>query len=318
MEKKTNWFSRVLIIILIVFIVALVICSFILGNPKFSLTNEIIFLILLLVFLALSEIFDNFSIGNLIIAKKEKHQKEIELKEVKAENKELHAQLISIVSNSITNQNMNIFGLSKDGWVQMAGVEQSESSTIEEEKEKDLTSDNIKSASDARKCCKDLQKIENLAIDRFCIQYKIPTLSVVKEVKFSNRVIEIDPIMERNAIFDAYYKSLQEELFIEVKVNFRPASMNMYNLYYLLSKIDYYRKANQLNAKMILILADLPESYRTVKHHFDKNEMISNIQETFAPAIKNNLLEIVQIELTENDLNLINSKNENQEIGSGD
>ena len=74
-----------------------------------------------------------------------------------------------------------------------------------------------------------LPKIEKLAIDRFCTQHKIPILSVVREVKFSNEFIGIDPIMDRNAIFDAYYKSLQEELFIEVKINFAPVSMNMYN-----------------------------------------------------------------------------------------
>lgn len=316
MEK--NRFSRVLIIILIIFIAALVISSFILGESKFSLTNEIILLILLLVVLALSEVFDNFSIGNLITAKKEKHEKEVELKEAKTENKELRAQLISTVSNSITNRNMNILGLTKDDWVQMAGVEQSESSAVEEKKEEDLVADNKSFADDARKRRRMLPKIEKLALDRFCTQYKIPILSVVREVKFSNEFIGIDPIMDRNAIFDAYYKSVQEELFIEVKINFTPASMNMYNLYYLLSKIYYYRKANQLHAKMVLIVPNLPESYWKDRWYSGISKVISNLQETFTPAIKNNLLEIVPIEITQSDLDIINKEIEKQEKGSGE
>lgn len=317
MEKKTNKFSRGLIVILIIFIAALVICSFVLGESRFSLTNEIIVLILLLVVLALSEVFDNFSIGNLITAKKEKHEKEIELKEAKTENKELRTQLISIVSNSITNRNMNIFGLSKDDWVQMAGVEQAESSAVEEKKEEDLSADNKSFIDDPQKRRRMFSKIENLALDRFCSEHKIPILSVVRKVKFSNEFIGIDPIMDRNAIFDAYYKSVQEELFIEVKINFTPVSMNMYNLYYLLSKIYYYRKANQLHAKMVLIIPELPESYRKDRWFSDISKVISNLQETFAPAIKNNLLEIVPIEITKSDLDVIN-KEIKQEKGSGE
>lgn len=318
MEKKTNWFSRVLIIILIIFIAVLVIGSFVLGEPKFSLSNEIILLILLLIVLALSEVFDNFSIGNLITAKKEKHEKEVELKEAKTENKELRTQLISIVSNSITNRNMNIFGLSKDDWVQMAGVEQAESTAVEEKKEEDLAADNKNFADDTRKRRRMLPKIEKLALDRFCSKHKIPMLSVVREVKFSNEFIGIDPIMDRNAIFDAYYKSVQEELFIEIRINFSSASMSMYNLYYLLSKVYYYRKANQLHAKVALIIPNLPESYWKDRWHSDASKIISNLQETFAPAIKNNLLEIVPIEITQNDLDIINKELEAEERGSGE
>ena len=129
-----------------------------------------------------------------------------------------------------------------------------------------------------------LPKIEKLAIDRFCTQHKIQILSVVREVK----------------------------------INFAPVSMNMYNLYYLLSKVYYYRKANQLHAKVVLILPNLPESYWKDRWYSSISKVISNLQETFAPAIKNNLLEIVPIEITQGDLDTINKEIEAQERGSGD
>lgn len=317
MESKTNWFSRVLIIILIIFIAVLVMGSFILGEPKFSLTTEIILLILLLIVLALSEVFDNFSIGSLITAKKEKHEKEVELNEAKTENRELRTQLISIVSNTITNRNMNIFGLSKDDLAQIAGVEQADPTAVEEKKEEDLAADKKNVADDFRKRRRMFPKIEKLALDRFCTDHKIPILSVVREVQFSNEFIGIDPIMDKNAIFDAYYKSTQEELFIEIKINFTLASVNMYNLYYLLSKVYYYRKANQLHAKVVLIVPNLPESYWNDRWHSDASNIISNLQKPFAPAIMNNLLEIVPIEITQNDLDIINKELETEERGSG-
>lgn len=315
MEKGTNNFSRGIIVILIIFIAVLIVSTFLWGETKFSITNEIIVLILLLVVLALSEVFDNFSIGNLITAKKEKREKEIELKEAKTENRELRTQLINIVSNSITNRNMNIFGLSKDDWVQMAGVEQAESAAVEEKKEEEVVVENRRCVEDSRKRHKVYSEIEKIALERFCAQAKIPILSVVRKVKFSNQFIGIDPIMERNAVFDAYYKSLQEEIFMEVKMNFMPAAMNMYSLYYLLSKVYHYRKANQLYAKMVLILPDLPESYYKDRTNYGGKNVTASLQETFAPAIKNNLLEIVLIEITQNDLDTINREIEEQEKG---
>lgn len=313
MEKKQNRFSRVLIVILTVFIAVLIISSFILGESKYSLTNEMILLILLLIVLSLAEIFDNFSIGNLFMAKKEKHEKEVELKEVKQENKELRTQLISIVSNSVTNQNMNVFGLSKDGLMQMAGIEQAESSAVEEKQAEDSVIDNKRLAEEFRKRYRILPQIEKLALDRFCTQFKIPILSIVRDIQFSKEFIGIDPIMEQNVIFDAYYKSLQEEVFIEVRINFIPDFRAIYSLYYLLSKIYYYGKANQLHTKMVLIVANLPESYWNNKGYPGISKVIFKLQETFAPAIKNSLLEIVPIEITPRDLDKIMKEFETQE-----
>ena len=140
-----------------------------------------------------------------------------------------------------------------------------------------------------------------------------------KKIKKIDKKIEL---FQGSQLFFSYstvkLPSLQEELFIEVKINFAPVSMNMYNLYYLLSKVYYYRKANQLHAKVVLILPNLPESYWKDRWYSSISKVISNLQETFAPAIKNNLLEIVPIEITQGDLDTINKEIEAQERGSGD
>lgn len=313
MEKKVNIFSRVLVIVIIIFIAILLVLSFFWGESKFSLTVESIVLILLLVVLALAEVFDDFNIGNLISIKKEKVEKENELKEIKSENRVLRTQLINVVSNSITNRNMNIFGFSKDSLMQIAGIEQAESSAVEEKKEEDFASTN-KNFVDRSKIWRALlPKIEKLALDRFCTQFKISPLSIVREVKFSNEFVGFDPIMDKNIIFDAYYKTVQEELFIEVKIMFSLISINIFSIYYLISRVYYYRKANQSHARVILIIPRFPESYWKKQSYPRTGRTIDKLQETFAPAIKNNILEIVSIEITQEDLDAMNKEIEIEE-----
>ena len=64
-EKKSNKFTRTLVILLIVFIAVLVLLS---SRPcqRFTLTGESVILVVLLVILALSEVFDRFQLGNLL------------------------------------------------------------------------------------------------------------------------------------------------------------------------------------------------------------------------------------------------------------
>ena len=262
MEKNVNIFSRVLVIGIIVFIAMLLLLSFFGGESKFSLTVESIVLVALLVVLALSEMFDNFNIVNLISIKKEKVEKEKELKEIKNENRVLRTQLINVVSNTISNKNTNIFGFSKDNLAQIVGIEQAESSAIEEKKEEDVASANNNFVNRSERWRELMPKIEKIALDRFCAQFKIPRLSVVREVKFSNEFVGFDPIMDKNIIFDAYYKTPQEELFIEVKIMFSLISINIFSIYYIVSRVYYYRKANQSHARVILIIPHLPESNR--------------------------------------------------------
>ena len=74
-EKKSNKFTRTLVILLTVFIAALVLLS---SRPcqRFTLTGESVILVVLLVILALSEVFDRFQLGNLLTLEQEKKAKE--------------------------------------------------------------------------------------------------------------------------------------------------------------------------------------------------------------------------------------------------
>ncbi len=109
MQKK-NWFARGLVILLIFFIATIVVISFFFSESKFVITSPIICLVAILVVLALSEIFDNFNVGNFLSLKKEHKKVEHELQKSEQENRELRAQFTNIVTNLNSNSNTTIFG----------------------------------------------------------------------------------------------------------------------------------------------------------------------------------------------------------------
>ena len=131
-EKKSNKFTRTLVILLTVFIAALVLLS---SRPcqRFTLTGESVILVVLLVILALSEVFDRFQLGNLLTLEQEKKAKEERLREVSAENQQLRAQLTTIVSSSVANHNTAIFGMpSKEQLANLFGTKPAEPDEVDE------------------------------------------------------------------------------------------------------------------------------------------------------------------------------------------
>ena len=116
-------------------------------------------------------------------------------------------------------------------------------------------------------------------------------------------------IMEQNIIFDGYYRSPLGEQFIEVSTSFRMMSMDMLRLYHMLSKVYYYRNATQQQAKLVLLTVQLPESYSPGYASDSPGEAtarrLAALQKTFAPAIRNQLLEIIPMEITDDDISRI-------------
>src|SRR3954467_6438954 len=100
MEKKPNWFVRVLIILLCLFICGLIYFNFF-GNSYYGIktsaqiTTQLLVLIAFLTVLVLSEAFDNFSVGKLITLSRKVKEKEETNKELKQENNELRNQILT-------------------------------------------------------------------------------------------------------------------------------------------------------------------------------------------------------------------------------
>lgn len=312
MQKK-NWFVRVLVILLILFIASIIVTSYCFSNNRFIITGQIICLICILVILALAEIFDNFSIGNLITLNRQYKNKEKELERSEKENRELRLQLTNVFSNVNANHNTNIFGSSPELLSRLLGIEKAEPEEVEkkiEEEVKEHTPEKqdqneAQTKMDYISRRRVFQGVENLLLTRYFEKNNIKQEQICRQIKFSEGFVDTDPIMERNVIFDAYYKEpWDEEVFVEMCMSYSSPSM-LDRFYHLLSKVYHYRTVKKLSAKLVLIipvmseqagLALLPASHVMSKERFLKY---------FGPAIKNNLLEIVELDVSDADIEKI-------------
>lgn len=297
---ETKIFSRVLIVGLCLFIVGLIIASFGWGSSPLTITAEIVTLLLLLVVLALSETFDNFSLANLFEVKREKAETEKKLEAVKEENKELTEQLTNLFSATLTtfNQNTNAnsttnsFHVDFHNPAQKTVIEPAKQEIItEKEQEAEEVAQNTTAQNNSPNYVqrrKMQTKIDGYLLDTYCQKRQIPKLSVYRDMTFSDAFTGIDPIMDRKIIFDAYYKAPQEELFFELKSG-PYSTFWMYNLYYQISKVLFYQNAKKQKAKLVLLMPVLPEKYQ---RRYGGARGIEQLKAYFAPAILNGLLEV--------------------------
>lgn len=164
-----NWFTRVLLILIIGFIAVMIGYKYFYVIPQADISGGLITLLSFLIILVLSEVFDNFSIGEIfklsrVVKEKEKEveKKEKEVAKVETEKKELISQLISISNNFSQKQsNTNIWGVSPEILSQVS-VKPAESIETEELKIKEAQEDK-KEEEKEEVLCTTPQKLDSLA-----------------------------------------------------------------------------------------------------------------------------------------------------------
>ena len=104
-----------------------------------------------------------------------------------------------------------------------------------------------------------------------------------------------DPVMSgRSLVFDAYYKTPYDEVFVEVTSAMR-SPIWIDRLYYLLNKINLYNQAKNRTAYLKVLIFTPPNSDLGRMPDYTKH-----IEKYFAKAISSGLLKIVK--LTEKDI----------------
>jgi hypothetical protein len=141
------------------------------------------------------------------------------------------------------------------------------------------------------------QLIEDDALDKHLKKQEMPIAEVSKEVQFTTAFQNIDPIMERRAVFDAYLKTANKEFFLEVVTSVSPMIFD--RLYVMLAKILFYRQAKQVSADLTLIVVKLPDS---VSERFGSADSIERLLQMFQPAISNNLLRVEIVSYSEQEI----------------
>lgn len=299
-NKRTNYFARILILVISLFIAGIIVYNFFFADQKGQINSNIVALIAILVVVVLSESFDNFSVGQFLTVSKEKKEKDAELKKVASENMELRNQLIKVVT-SINQQQTNttIYGAT-DGLIKSIVVGKASEVEIQEKEvqKTENQEDNARNPLHKASPVYSLNKIEEFAINNF-VKKNLDGYSVLRDAKLIPTFRGIDPVSDIQPIFDGYINTGQEEIFIEVLKNGRHAFFMKRDRYYLmLTKLYLYRSIRKINAYLVLIKINLPE---------DKDEILRSdkVENQFEPAISNGLLRVVEINVSSKDAKLL-------------
>lgn len=296
--KKPNWFVRILIILLSIFIGGLIWFNFFWSCPPVQISAGLIALVAFLTVLVLSEAFDNFSISKVISLSRSVTEKENKNQELKKENSDLRNQIVTI-STSISQKQINSTFVLTDELAKMLSVrpadEPEKQQKKEETEQETITASNttatIPSQETPTKRYILTAKYEEVALAKFLAIEGLSQLPIVRDAKFTNQFQQIDPVSEFSPIFDGYIKTIDTEIFIEMKIKNRGMVMLRERIYLMLSKINYYRNIKRVNAYLFLVLITRPDE-ETNPTSFEK------LRKEFEPAITNGLLRIREIEIT--------------------
>lgn len=294
MNNKKNWFVRILVILLCCGIGVLIYFSFTKSTQKYVITSGIAVLVAILVVLVLAEIFDSFSVGNLISLNKKYNETKTDLENSKKENESLRNQLNAQFNFLASQKNVN-YNILGHGFEKILGVEKAQEETIKEEKEQEKQ----RNFQDYVKQRQRIKNFENYACGQIINEYKITDSKIYREVQFKEPMLWSDPIMDKNMIIDAYFTSNDCEYFVEFKNTTSLYGFYIYQIYYILSKIHFYQSATKKKAKLLLVFPKYTGDSEKNKT-FDSD--LQRLKLIFMPAITNELLEIIIMEVNEKTL----------------
>lgn len=314
-NQKRSFFSKIAIFVLFFIMTIFVLVSFFGHSNGFMISNEIVYILGLMIFLLISDSIETFSIGNLITLSKKVKTKEKEIEKLSIENTQLRTQVVSIATASITNTNHNQVILDLNKALKGVDVEGAvEGDRDEEEIIQDTvintapTADQNHTYSSGYYRSLFAHAIEKRIVEKFAIKNEIDINAIQMRVKFSEQFTYGNPIMESKLVYDAYLKRPLEELFIEF-AHLSASIATNYRLYYMISMVVNYAQINNRSAKLILLIPNYPlEWAEKILPHRNQQRDLERLQNTFQPAIKNGFLEIKVMNFSETECQEIESE----------
>ena len=302
-----NYFVRILIGMLSLFIAVMVGYRFFATNPRAEISSGIVTLLCMLIVLILAESFDNFSIGKLLSFSREIEKKEKEVEKLEQEKAHLMVQLISIASNQNQNQNQaatNVFtspafvSRATEPEIEAKKTDETVSQEIIPKDEECAVPESAVSATppapaevEPPRVRFNWGKAEEIAFTKYFGARALQTLEIIREVKLTERDKAFDPISSLPIVFDAYFRDGTSENFVE----FKPARTSLMfrdRLYVMLSKIYHYRLSNNSAAQLDLVIIKMPSESERVG-------VTERILRDYVPAIASGLLTVHYVELSE-------------------
>jgi hypothetical protein len=309
--EKPNTFVRALIVGLVLALCCLSYFNFFWRDPPFEISAGLLGLIALIIVLALSEIFDHLTFGK-ILSLKRKVSEELAAKEsLREDNRDLRSQLMTLVANIQQSQVNNTFNAPPEAWARLLGVVPS-SEAAAEESDSQMSSASVANADQseaARQSSTQRYKrhrtIDSIAMRKYLDSIQVPQSERLLNAEFSASFQNIDPIMDRRIVFDAYIKAENRERFIEITRGGSSSLIVADRLYVMLTKIWLYRQAKKVQAELILLIVS--EDGAT-----ERPNLNSRFIEYFQPAIANNILRIESVTVTAADIELELTEEQNK------
>ena len=302
--KQGKKLTLFLTIILFIIMIGMAIISFVYGKHKYIISKGVILIFVIVAILLVFDSIDSLNIGNLLSLKTKVKEKDKEIDKLNNENNQLRSQIITIMNTNLNSQNI-YFGNPKDYVIEAADKSQTE---VDEEKELMPSTTNVKDEQlvNSHKRRLLISKIEKLLLYRFQKSNSIGEINLLQDIKITNIGVASDPIIDRDIVYDAYMKRSLDEIFIEVFSGSYSSLLFDYKLYFMISRVLYYSQSNKVKAKMILIIPRYSEKfindYYYPGRYSQHNKFSERLKEIYAPAIKNDLLEIVEINITDDDI----------------
>jgi hypothetical protein len=294
--KPTNWFVRALIIAFCGFLGALVVYRFFYIEPKAEISAGLLVILAFILVLVLSELFDNFSIGQLVSISRDLKKKEAEATTLKQENSELRGHLIAISTNISQKQSStNIVGLPTN-LAELLTVRKAAPEEIENKKVEDQAPIPVAPTLVPERTL-DRGRAEQFAISKFVSSQSLQAFNLIEEAKLSTQFSGIDPITDVTPIFDGYINTSDSEVFIEARFTAYATMMFRDRLYVMLAKLHHYKALKKANVYLALLLINIPET-----NSRPTGAYVDRLQRDFGPAIASGLLRIHVIEPTPEEL----------------
>lgn len=284
MKKKKQLFTRILISALWLLLAAIVIARYFFSGPEIS--GGIITILLLLTVVSLSEAFDNFSIGKLFslsrfikrqddeidnlrtqittfITQKQTNITQViarpaddyEISEKYKREEEISSILENEIINEVSKRSTAAPSPAPSPTVSKLNLPKTQTdNTVEDNAELNIKAANKESAQQRNSISSQMSRmeLEELAIRKYANEHNLQDYPLIRQMKIEN-LYSNDPLDNYNVIFDAYIKTGNGEIFIEVKPIRTITGLYANAIIPMLNRLDQYRRNNGKDAYLTLL-----------------------------------------------------------------
>ncbi len=311
-QKNPNTFVRALIVGLVLALCALAFFNFFWRDPRFEISAGLLALIALIILLTLSEVFDHLTFGKILSLKRKVEEEKASKESLREDNRDLRSQLVKLVANFQQSQVNNTFNAPPEAWAKLLGVVPSPEPATKEEVDAQIqplvvTQTDPPEAGRllSRQRYERQRAAESVAIRKYLDSIQVPQSERLLNAEFSSSFQNIDPVMDRRIVFDAYVKADTRERFVEATRARASSLIFADRLYVMLTKIWLYRQTKKVQAELILLLIDAEDEEAD-----ERPRSTNRLIEYFQPAIANDILRVESIKVTEAEIDLELSGNQ--------